>query len=109
VRSRHTEPLGFAPVGSPTWRAHAARTTISFLIGPLPPQQRAGPAETTPVRGPGLTGEVPGGVGQVPRDDGNAECVLASGRAPGGCGREFGDRGGDRSCRRWSPVRCSSG
>jgi len=66
------------------------------------PQRRAGPAETAPVMGPG-------GVGQVPRDDGNAVC--------GWCWRSSERRAvaavssaiEERSCRRWSPVRCSSG
>jgi len=46
VRSRHAEPLGYGPVGSPAWRAHAASTRISLFTGLVLTQQRAGSAET---------------------------------------------------------------
>jgi len=75
VRSRHAEPLGFAPVGSPTWRAYAARTTISFFIGPPLHSSVRGRRRPRPSWGlvwPGVPWQR---LGRCRRDHGNGVCV----------------------------------
>lgn len=90
---------GSGPVGFAHLASARCQHQDQLLDRPPAPRQRAGVDRDHARHGIWSDRRSsPAALGRCRRDDGKCRvcAMLASDRAPGGCGHEFGDRGGDR-------------